>query len=88
MCSICASAGQPLLDDSVLTDVFGSVSFTKEEVISHALYLAEVLRYEGQLVLVSRTTGHRHLNQVYLYKQSLDCSMAFSVYVLVTDFAQ
>ncbi|KAF6041301.1 GPAM [Bugula neritina] len=44
-CSICAASGVALLDSST-EDQFSSVSVTKHEVVEHAIYLANLFKYE------------------------------------------
>lgn len=50
-CSVCAAVGTPLLDSSV--EDISSACFTKDQVVSSAVFLADVLRYESQFVPVS-----------------------------------
>ena len=49
-CSVCASTGLALLDSSVN---YESVTFTKESVLEHALYLGSLMKYEYLLTAVS-----------------------------------
>lgn len=69
-CSLCAASATPLLDESVGDD-FSLISFTREAVLSHAVYLSQLLKYESIFVAVSLSVRRVHsINQLLVSSSS------------------